>query len=212
MGWTLFACFGSTTNERKRPRSSKLGPKRRVKRIQGYHRLQNDVKIESEEELREKPKDEKKPRIKKKVRFNLDVIVYEPIISNYDTNSSQENMYENYMEDQSKGVESSFPASYRYSRFYGDENDYEDNEDEDEDGEYELSDLEEDDDGVVSGGEMDEHSRGLSCRPLISSADKNLRMSNDKMTYGRSRRHYAVSVLNPIDNLSQWKAIKSRKL
>ncbi|KAK9672943.1 hypothetical protein RND81_12G136100 [Saponaria officinalis] len=167
-------------------------------RIKGYQQLQAHFQNELDEELREKPNDVKKSRIRKKVRFNLDVIVYEPI-SNYD------------MEDQSvslvyapERVVPSFPASYRYNNCYGDGNNYDN--DEDEDGECELSDIEDDDDdNVVSGSET------ADCRPLIGFADTGLRTSCDKTIYGRPRRHYAVPVLNPIENLSQWKAVKARK-
>ncbi|KNA06918.1 hypothetical protein SOVF_176680 [Spinacia oleracea] len=88
MGWTVFACFGCP-NKRKRPKTpSKFGSKNR-RRIRGYEPLQSDIPKELNEStplgsLREKQKDEPKARIRKKVRFNLEVVTYEPLISQED--------------------------------------------------------------------------------------------------------------------------------
>ncbi|XP_074320330.1 uncharacterized protein LOC141657099 [Silene latifolia] len=200
MGWTLFACFGGCSNERKRPRSSRLGLK--SKRIQAYQQLQSDVLKEFDEEHRDKPNDEKKARIRKKVRFNLDVIVYEPI-SDYDTSNLQQDPDENVSDEQAaclvyahKRAKQSLPADYRYNNCYGDE-DYDDGDgDEDEDSEFEFSDLENEDEDYSS-------------KPLIS--DKGMRTSTDEQNDALHRRHYVIPVLNPVENLSQWKAIKARK-
>ncbi|KAH9602063.1 hypothetical protein KSS87_007001 [Heliosperma pusillum] len=204
MGWTLFACFGCT-NDRKRPRTSKLSLK--SKRIQGYQQIQSDVLKEFDEELRDKPNDEKKARIRKKVRFNLDVITYEPTLD-YDTINLQEDLDEKVSDEQaaclvyaSKRAKQSFPADYRYNNCYGDEDHKDEDEDEDEDSEFEFSDLEDE----------DEHYCDLASKPLISSIDKGSRTSTDEQLYARHRRHYVVPVLNPVENLSQWKAIKARK-
>ncbi|XP_021721857.1 nucleolin-like [Chenopodium quinoa] len=231
MGWTLFACFGGT-NKRKRPKSaSKFGSKTR-RRIRGYEPLQSDnsKELDASQTLsstREKPKDETKTRIRKKVRFNLEVVTYEPLISQEDEhdNNSWEERGDEESDQAAAAVEACLvyaplsktisTSNYRYNCCYDGEDEYDEVEEDDDD--YgQLSDDEDDDDDIDNDYEDDDSCtidpqsrynekvtdelRDCSSVPLISSA-----------TNARLRSHYIIPVLNPIENLSQWKTIKTRK-
>ncbi|XP_021752776.1 lateral signaling target protein 2 homolog [Chenopodium quinoa] len=238
MGWTLFACFGGT-NKRKRPKSaSKFGSKSR-RRIRGYEPLHSDNSkvLDAPQTLggtREKPKDETKTRIRKKVRFNLEVVTYEPLSSqedDHDDNNWEERGDEKTDQataaveaclicaplSKTISTESKLPlysSNYRYNCCYDGEDEYDEVEDDDDYGQ--LSDDEDDDDDIDNDYEDDdsctidpqstynekvtEELRDCSSVPLISSA-----------TNARLRSHYIVPVLNPIENLSQWKTVKTRK-
>ncbi|KAL2921258.1 Bile salt export pump [Bienertia sinuspersici] len=189
MGWTVFACFGCT-KKRKRP-------KIRRQRIQGYEELQSDVQEQDVSESlsipREKLPDEKKAKIRKKVRFNLDVVTYEPL-------SSYEEDHDNNLDERSDEETEQVTAAacliatesnYRYNNCYDGEDEHDD------DDECQIS--EDDDDGSMVDLQSMYYEEICSSKPLISSAT------------ARLRSHYIVPVLNPIENLSQWKAIKTRK-
>ncbi|XP_021849200.1 uncharacterized protein [Spinacia oleracea] len=233
MGWTVFACFGCP-NKRKRPKTpSKFGSKNR-RRIRGYEPLQSDIPKELNEStplgsLREKQKDEPKARIRKKVRFNLEVVTYEPLIS-------QEDEHDDYNRGEKGGKETdqatvavegcliytplsktvSTESNYRYNSCYDGEDEYDededecqitdDDDDEDEDEDEDYEDDDDDDDGctidprIIYYNKVTDELRDCSSVPLVSSA-----------TNARLRSHYIVPVLNPIENLSQWKTVKTRK-
>lgn len=241
MGWTLFACFGYT-KKRKRPKTgSNFGSKSR-RRIRGYEPLQSEApeELDVSQPLgspRENPKDEKKARIRKKVRFNLEVVTYEPLSSQDDEhyNSSEERGGDETDQAEaaaaaaedcliyapvSKTVSTEtklppFSSNYRYNSYdgedgyeYDEDDDYEcqisDDEEDDDNDDYDND--EEEDDGCIIGTQnlyyekLTEELRDGSSLPLISSA-----------TNARLRSHYIVPVLNPIENLSQWKTVKSKK-
>ncbi|XP_057531592.1 uncharacterized protein LOC130809795 isoform X2 [Amaranthus tricolor] len=239
MGWTLFACFGYTKKRKRPKRPSYLGSKiTRRTRARGYQPLKSDEdsrELDVSEPLgnqREKLKAEKKARIQKKVRFNLDVVTYEPLSSYHDEHEDTDS------DGNDEGKENNEPApkkacviyapvavsnsmlklplissNHRYNNCYDGEDEYEDAGDEDDDHITDDEDMDEDeranedsDDGCTTDRKklyyeeiMDEELGDSSSMPLIGSA-----------TNARLRSHYILPVLNPIENLSQWKALKNK--
>lgn len=107
-------------------------------------------------------------------------------------------------------------SNHRYNNRYDGEDEYEDDGDEDEDDDHitDDEDADEDDEGADEDSDdgcvtdckklyyeeiTDEELGDCSSMPLIGSA-----------TNARLRSHYIVPVLNPIENLSQWKALKNK--
>ncbi|KAL8484556.1 hypothetical protein ACS0TY_027020 [Phlomoides rotata] len=181
----FLACVGFKTKKRRRP--SKKTPSEE-------HDNQRYVPLDSDE-LKVKQK------IKKKVRFNLNVKAYEPIPQNYEDDddlASEVTKWEletetksiaslHYEEDDIIASSSIFSHRYQNCRdSYDDENDdavsVEDFPWEFESGYY--------DDDV-----------------LMTSQIREAR--NTKLNV-RDRSEYVCSVLNPVENLSQWKLLKAR--
>lgn len=141
-------------------------------------------------------------KIGKKVSFNLNVQAYEPIQSTHDVSESdkEDNKEETIPLSQLKStIETtcSYPSGYRYQNCT-------DCYDEDDEIAYEESDL--DDDEYDCGSDIDEErlDQRESCEYLSDATDGDLK------SVGRDRGHYESSVLSPVENLAQWKAIKAK--
>ena len=189
---------------------------------------------------REKPKDENKPRIRKRVRFNLEVTTYELLPADDDTTTSSlefegvNNSWEQIREAEDEQPTTKvflgyaplskpiYSSNHRYNNCYDEEDEYHDGDDDDNDIEDELSDLDDEDDDEdeynsclidadkIYHEEMREHHDIISV-PLRSLEGGELGTGDGSKLTTRFRSHYVVPVLNPIENLSQWKSIKARK-
>ncbi|KAK1591344.1 hypothetical protein Q3G72_006168 [Acer saccharum] len=175
-------------------------------------------------------------KIRKKVSFNLNVQTYEPLSKDETSyHSDEEEEREKIRADAAKASVSavsgsdssvskmggSFPSNYRYQNCidsYDDEGDMADIEsdldDEDEDEEY------------YSGDEFDDEIRQKEFLEQLNSQSMAEEKSNNHMQLtastdgelkpvesirnARNRSQYISSVLNPVENLTQWKAIKAR--
>lgn len=189
----------------------------------------------------DKPKDENKPTIRKRVRFNLEVTTYELLPADDDatTNSLEfdgvKKSWEERLEDEDEQPTTKvflgyvplskpiYTSNHRYNNCYDEEDEYHDGDDDDSDIEEELSDLDDEDDDddedeyksclidadKISHEEMQEHHDIISL-PLRS-LEGGLETGDGSKLTTRFRSHYVVPVLNPIENLSQWKSIKARK-
>uniref|UniRef100_A0A803KT22 Uncharacterized protein n=1 Tax=Chenopodium quinoa TaxID=63459 RepID=A0A803KT22_CHEQI len=133
-------------------------------RIRGYEPLHSDNSkvLDAPQTLggtREKPKDETKTRIRKKVRFNLEVVTYEPLSSQEDDHD--DNNWEERGDEKTDQATAAVEAC-------------------------------------------------LICAPLSKTISTESKLPFSA-TNARLRSHYIVPVLNPIENLSQWKTVKTRK-
>lgn len=217
MGW-LFGCFGYTKKRKRPKKASKFGPKSR--RILSYQPLQSEVLQElgvsevssrSVLMLRNEHKEEKKAKIRKKVRFNLDVIAYEPIPAEDSSSTLLEDESDTNWGMTEEDTSYSSSSSHRYTNCY--DNDHDD----DDDSECGISDLDDDDDGdclidphKIYYEEIAEEYQGF-CLPLTTSGDTDLGTIDGSTRNVRFRSHYIVPVLNPIENISQWKALKRKE-
>lgn len=146
-------------------------------------------------------------KTKKKVSFNLNVKAYEPIhyedeISSYISEGEEETKWELNREAISSSFRS-FPANYRYQSF---EESYDNSEDQELDWEKELNfdDIVEDDDEDVE--DDDDYSYGSD--EEVQNIDER---SQELLLVSQNKSDQCVSsVLKPVENLSQWKAIKAK--
>ncbi|KZV43589.1 transcription initiation factor TFIID subunit 7-like [Dorcoceras hygrometricum] len=167
--------------------------------------------------IKEKAKEESRSRIKKKVRFNLNVVAYEPIHNEEDINiyvsdnEEEETRWEfntettslmgtlHYAQDPI-----SYPQNHRYHNCSTDEI-YEDV-----GGDYEL-------DNDMSSDEDYKEDKSNDCENDEEKSGHNLGLKNEEIKgigsdlYAKDRKSkHLLSVLSPVENLSQWKAVKAR--
>ncbi|KAK4427847.1 hypothetical protein Salat_1553700 [Sesamum alatum] len=172
-------------------------------------------------------------KIKKKVTFNLNVKAYEPIpdddddIGTYLSEGEEATKWEFDTEADSIGIQYSYPTSYRYRncRDSYDDEDEDLNFDEVDDSDDEVDDFCSDDDTLseedfswksssvvvesdkeVISNQITEEKNGNSL-DLLQSREVEGLGSN---VYARDRSQYVSSVLNPVENLTQWKAVKAK--
>ncbi|KAB2061908.1 hypothetical protein ERO13_A10G108300v2 [Gossypium hirsutum] len=194
--------------------------------------------IASKPPLSNKPKERSSVKIRKKVSFNLNVQTYEPIPDEETTTyqflqSVEEEEREKVnggeaakrsLPSLSEGISSSlqtssYPCIYRYQNcrdgyeeedemvneesdieddeFFSDEDDYGDDDDKHVDDQFDSLNM--DSTKGASLVRLDDD-RSKNQMPLDGSADGNL----------KSRSQYLCSVLNPVENTTQWKEIKAR--
>ncbi|XP_022885071.1 uncharacterized protein LOC111401528 [Olea europaea var. sylvestris] len=233
----FLACFGfKKKRKRRKPGNKNLSGEEGHGK---YMPLDSDVTVKldtkpepitSDSKLKENQKDEPKLKIKKKVSFNLNVKAYEPI-QNYDAYLSEGEEETNLPvlrcdEDSLESSIRSYPQNYRYQKciegyddeddeikleesdFYYDdiydsceelEDDYSNNESDD------LSKIQEDSSWQLNSADM-KSNYGVTNFPMpfhdVSNKDFQRLESN---CHTRDR-----SVLNPVENLTQWKAIKAQ--
>ncbi|KAI4318150.1 hypothetical protein L6164_025954 [Bauhinia variegata] len=153
---------------------------------------------------------------KKKVTFNLNVQIYEPNPTAYQILDSGEEEDEN---EESNGDESAtsaiqYPSNHRY---YNCKDDY-DEEDVESDISYDDDEFDEDDDWDDEIEVDDENTRKKEisdnfCSPEAEESKWIPLTSNDNelKPIGTSLSgQYMLSVLHPVENLTQWKAIKAK--
>ncbi|KAK1307712.1 hypothetical protein QJS10_CPA09g01969 [Acorus calamus] len=175
--------------------------------------------------------------IKKKVSFNLDVTTYSEVPDFDDANGS-DGEREKAVEEEKGGTgelvrsclesKTSFNSSHRYHNWTGSDDedeagfevcDFDDEEEDDgdllsEDDEGSEEEPEESYDSVFSlplrEGQISPSSMGEKANGIGgSSPDRRPSLLSHRAA--RDRSQYVHSVLNPVENLSQWKSIKSKK-
>lgn len=234
----FLGCFGSSKDRRRRKQRHKVQP--REQRNAGYNPVQSAVSLVQNSpekstnpvsEIRDNPEEKLSLSPRKKVTFNSSVTTYEHVsveestefpAENEDERRKREEKEENLAkptQSQSSSEDGSitsssgsYPSNHRYQncRDSDDELDY---------GESEIEDDEEDEDG----GELDyddcyEDDGILESRPppfteeienpaVVSGLPERELKPNPNV---RDRSGYVHSVLNPVENLTQWKAVKSK--
>lgn len=159
---------------------------------------------------RDKPKESSKRKVKKKVSFNLDVKTYERIQDD-DNNTTyfseeEEKTQREYNEQKTaKASLSMYPSSHRY---YNCNDSYEEDEITLEDSDIDDLDEEEEDYGV-SDDDDDDGDEYNSLHIETENKYGNVEKLNKDESNEVSRNH-RNSVLLPVENLTQWKAVKAR--
>ncbi|KAJ4827979.1 hypothetical protein Tsubulata_009512 [Turnera subulata] len=228
----FLGCFGFSSKRKRRKPATKIQPGDHQK-LGSYEPLDSaaaklDIKEQQTnsdlEQRSEESKKTLKQIIRKKVSFNLNVQTYEPIpkaeeSAGYSWESEEDKKEESGKETANDGQ--SYPPGYRYGNYI-------DSLDEEDELAYEESDLDEDDfdddydneedvDGIdelrTSQGSMEQFT-SLSVKMEDSSTqlgeekDKNLKPPGDSKAQENSQQVH--SVLSPVENLAQWRAIKAR--
>ncbi|XP_019181492.1 PREDICTED: nuclear polyadenylated RNA-binding protein 3-like [Ipomoea nil] len=208
----FLACFGLTKKQRRRKPRNKTQPTHQVEGR--YVPLDSGKPEEPDSETRNDgsvSKESLAVKVKKKVRFNLDVKTYEPL-------------HQEEIEDDEEKPEWEYPSDYRY---------YNCRESFDEEDEIELeeSDLEDDDDIDDYDGDDEDYTRDDNEAQAEVSEKFTKTENTDAVSGGddepksrvlvsdscesnrntRNRSQYVNSVLNPVENLTQWKAVKARE-
>ncbi|KAJ8547198.1 hypothetical protein K7X08_010784 [Anisodus acutangulus] len=207
----FLGCFGFTTKKQKR-----------IKPCNKFQVHQKYVPLDSEKanaadspnsEPRDKPKESSKRKVKKKVSFNLDVKTYERIQDDDDNTTYSEDeekkaQWEYNEQETAKSSMSMYPSSYRY---YNCNNNYDEEEDEITLEDSDINDLDEEDYGVSDddddgGGDDEYNSLHTETENKFGNVEK---LNKDEPNeVGRNHRN---SVLLPVENLTQWKAVKARQ-
>ncbi|XP_073301210.1 uncharacterized protein [Primulina huaijiensis] len=226
----FLACFGFNTNKKRR-KSRNISSS--VEQNHGsYLPLDSDVfiKLDTTEKhsaldsgIIEKAKEASRSKIKKKVSFNLNVEAYEPIHNheedinklylsdseeegeetkwefNTDTTSLMATLH--YAQDSISSRIKSYPQNHRYHNCCTDEI-YEDGDDD-----YELEDdLSSDEDKGDDCGSHENDEKNSVFR-------ENLGLNNEGIgsdLCAKYSKKQVLSVLSPVENLSQWKAVKAK--
>ncbi|KAI8560783.1 hypothetical protein RHMOL_Rhmol04G0282800 [Rhododendron molle] len=190
---------------------------------------ENHSKADSE--FGNKGKERTSSRIRKKVSFNSIVKTYEPLpnhdFTSYFSESDEEKDEKGKSNiDSFTSKNSCYPSNYRYyncrESFEDEENIEVDESDPDNDHEESIASS---DDGKVIEEEFSEQFCSLSMRsakrvnstnkkaedflPLSHSLDQELKKCGLNPNAQRRRSDYVFSVLNPVENLTQWKAVKA---
>ncbi|XP_039137716.1 uncharacterized protein LOC120275260 [Dioscorea cayenensis subsp. rotundata] len=232
----FLACFGGPKDRKRRRPVVPASPAHRIhesyqplKPSLSPKKLAPEVALGSPLNLRENQEPGSFSSNRKKVTFDLNVKTYEDVSVPEDSKYSSDEDVENEEkgEEKSSPVLCAFPANHRYQNCVNSDDEEELEECEGaEDEEFEDSDLdaEDEDIGVVGGNEdesydsyfslpMDkerEELQEISSPKSINetSPDKQLKILDSKNV--RDRSQYIHSVLNPVENISQWKEVKVR--
>ncbi|KAJ0809678.1 putative protein JASON [Helianthus annuus] len=207
----FLGCFGSSVDRKRKKQRYKVIPRDQKPRIQDILKVDASLDQSIRERLsnplsnsREKTEVPLSLKRRKKVTFDTNVTTYEPI-QVYDSTES-------LLEKNEKGetfpkssepdsVVSSIP-NYRYGNCVESDDDIDDLEHEDydlddDDEDYDLEDEEHYDDNIDDDCHDHHHH------------DEILVPSMELKRIARDGNGYIPSVLNPVENLSQWKALKS---
>ncbi|KAJ6356274.1 hypothetical protein OIU78_004395 [Salix suchowensis] len=219
----FLGCFGlSSKRKRRKPGyrdHQKLGSYEPLDSVSTNFAIAGKPII-SEAEHSKRPKDSLSCKVRKKVSFNLNVQTYEPIpkeecTSDYWESDGEETDKDAAKERQSSSLSegdsiaskmASYPSNYRYGNCIDsyDEEDgiaYEESDLDDDEDEFDDKEEEEDDD--------DDDNNGCNIDELRDTAE-NLKSLGDSNEGGLRSRQYVHSVLKPVENLNQWKAVKAR--
>ncbi|XP_009798638.1 uncharacterized protein [Nicotiana sylvestris] len=202
----FLGCFGFTTKKQKR-----IKPCNKFQVHQKYVQLNSDKANAADSvnsELRDKPKESSKPKVKKKVSFNLNVKAYERIQDDdnnttYFSDEEEKTQCEYNEQETAKSSMSMYPSSYRYYNCNDEE------EDEITLEESDIDDLDEEDYGI-SDDDDDDNEDGDDETEDKFENDKRLNKDETNEVGKDHRNLYANSVLLPVENLTQWKAVKAK--
>nr|KYP60774.1 hypothetical protein KK1_023187 [Cajanus cajan] len=201
----FMACFG-LSNKRKRRKTlyKVLAPHQKYGNYEVLAITERSIIQDSELRGRDevKEKNSVKSKKKKKVTFNLNVQVYElnPTAYQVLNNEEEENKNNSAELEGSAALPVRYPTNHRYYNCgdgydEGDEIEYEDEYDEDDE-------FDDDDDDEYDWDDDDDKIKNQ--MPLDSS---NAELKSNLSGRDRSIMH---SVLIPVENLTQWKAIKTK--
>ncbi|KAL4558630.1 hypothetical protein LXL04_036831 [Taraxacum kok-saghyz] len=228
----FLGCFGSSKDRKRRKKRYKAIPRDQYPKVQNF--VQADVSLEqivkdipsnSLPESREKNEEPLSLSTRKKVTFDTNVTTYEHVQVYDSTESLLEKNEKGEMfpksaeshshSDSDSGSGSqvngpSFPPNYRYGNCLESDDEVEDSETDDG-----LDDNEEDDyndeDGIIC---QEVWCESIPIPIPESRPESRPESSLDKVgsnTNARDRTAYVIPVLNPVENLSQWKALKSKE-
>ncbi|KAM3249368.1 histone H2A.Z-specific chaperone CHZ1 isoform X1 [Capsicum annuum] len=208
----FLGCFGFTSKKQKR-----IKPCNKFQVHQKYVPLESEnanVADSTNSETRDKPKESSKRKVKKKVSFNLDVKTYERIQDDDNTTNFSEEEEKTQREynkqETAKASMSMYPSSYRYYNCNDEEEDEITLEDSDIDDLEDDEDEEEEDYGV---SEDDDDAGGGDGYNSLHIETENKFGNVEKLSKDESNevgRHRKNTVLLPVENLTQWKAVKAR--
>ncbi|XP_065859095.1 uncharacterized protein [Euphorbia lathyris] len=229
----FLGCFGFSSKRKRRKQANRVQPGEQ--RFGSYEPLDSasanldvtEKPLNLDSELKAESRKPKEPfnyKIRKKVSFNLNVQTYEPIPKEEDSErfsddegSSKETEKERESQSLSDGDSTaekmaSYPSNYRYRNCihsYDEEDEiaFEESDLDDED----YDDLEEDEDDY----DDDTACLRVSQQEQVYEKFKSLSVNRDSLTElngGEDRSEYVHSVLKPVENLSQWKAVKAKAM
>lgn len=229
----FMACFG-LSNKRKRRKTlyKVLAGHQKYGNYEVLAITEKSIFPDSDVRGKDEVKEQKSVKRKKKVTFNLNVQIYEPNPSAYQVLEEEENMNNTAEPEGSAALPVRYPTNHRYYNCGGgyDEEDeiaYEDSDiDEWDDDEFDDDDEYDWDDGCSDeslGNDEDEvydentKQKELSESYYVAEGKIKNQMplaTNDaelkSNLSGRGRSMGMHSVLSPVENLSQWKAIKTK--
>lgn len=223
----FLGCFGSSKDRKRRKLRYKVIPRDQDHKIQNFVQadasLVQSIKERPSNSLPESRGKNEEPlclNTKKKVTFNTNVTTYEHVQVYDSTESlleknekgetfpkSAQTQFDSGSPDGSDKARS-YPPNYRYGNCV--ESDDDEVEDSDYDGledDEDYDDEDEDEDRIIC--------REVWCEsiPIPSTESRTESSLTDKVrsnSNARDRSAFVVPVLNPVENLTQWKALKSK--
>ncbi|KAL6340331.1 hypothetical protein AAG906_040768 [Vitis piasezkii] len=234
----FLACFGSSKDAKRQkqrihvlPRDQRNGSFKPVQSIVSQKQESIEQPISLVSEIREKPEEQLSFAARKKVTFDSNVRTYEPISVHGSIESlpestgekaTEENLAKssrsNLLSDDDSNTSSlgSYPPNHRYqncaeSDDEEDEMQYGDSDPDDEDDEYNDSD-EEDNDILGSKTRISPAqviTEEVDPKAICPSPQRELKTIGANPN-ARDRSTYVHPVLNPVENLTQWKAVKGK--
>ncbi|CAI0436914.1 unnamed protein product [Linum tenue] len=236
----MLGCFGLSSKRKRRKPPSRILPRDQQgfgSYEQLDNSASADIEF-NEETVKKQAMEPVKGKIRKKVSFNLNVMAYEPISSQDDEaedgkteeignrrGTTLEELPPSPAEEDPTATKMvSYPSNYRYRDCI---DNYDDDDEEEEF--YDESDLDSDEDyeeeeeeEVVGGqlGDIEEvrrRTRAIQDEQVPQHLFSSLQASSNSGKWqekndqnARERSQYIHSVLNPVENLAQWKEIKAR--
>ncbi|KAK4266200.1 hypothetical protein QN277_027157 [Acacia crassicarpa] len=173
--------------------------------------------------FRDECKEQTRPKNKKKVSFNLNVQIYEPNPTAYQILESDHEEEENNKDNDKKEKSSSsssilgensaalnYPSNHRYYNCLDSYN--EEDEIQDEASDIDAYDDEFDDEDDWDYGSRDGGQDQDRCKDYNKNAAENQcsEVINSSLEEDKVKTHMHSSVLRPVENLTQWKAIKAQ--
>ncbi|KAJ8558177.1 hypothetical protein K7X08_004943 [Anisodus acutangulus] len=228
----FLGCFGGDKDKKRRKHSKKVIPQDQKHVCQDPQRIiiSTEQSITEEpsrnlvtEEQDDRPEEQLSLSARKKVTFDSKVITYEPVSIYESTDSltetkkaSEDEREEGCLAKSSKSSSEegsvissvgSYPPNHRYQNCRDSDDETEDFGDSDLDDECDLD--EDEDDYEDSYCESVKEQEVDSPMLMFDVLEKETRKGETK-GYVRDRSAYIHPVLNPVENLSQWKTIKSK--
>lgn len=228
----FLGCFGSSKDRRRRNQRHKVLAQPRLQVNSGYSAPFAGVVVQDYPEKPSCPveqvrvKLEEEPNARKKVTFDTNVKTYEHVLLNEEGKKEEEVKEKEKLAKSSQSESScdhssitssstSYPPNHRYqncreSDDEGDELGYE--ESDIDDGEYEDGEL---DDADLDDEILESRARIFGAQliggEVNGSIEEGLVQPVGSNRGARDRSGYVHAVLNPVENLSQWKAVKTRE-
>ncbi|GFY99546.1 hypothetical protein Acr_13g0009460 [Actinidia rufa] len=220
----FLACFGSSKDRKRRnqPKNQRRGTHKPLHSTVSPEQDISAISIappnKLDEQLRSSPR--------KKVAFDANVRTYEPVSIRESTeilpesNRNDERKEKSSLphslsqDDSITSTVESYPPNHRYNNCRDSDNEEFECEDidldyDDEDDDYGDSDEDEDEDRIVRQVSMESTTETYSASVLMEEVDSHMK-TIWSMRNARDRSVYVHPVLNPVENLTQWKAVKSK--